>query len=303
MATDEVWRLQTRKDPECVFFQKMADHGHYGKIPGQSRQGIYVCTASGKFLGSINSNNAGRVLQMMRQSLSRWDKVSDDEKTLDSESAIRQQHRWEDSYPEGGLVLNMITRDLPESCDPNDPCEVKWNQDFVWFSKQEARQWLPKQITKGAKHQLPESLTVRLARSHLVDTVKGQTISFERDEVAGSTILTEVVDINGDLVEIKITGETKSHSNKTNRRQSERGVQTKLLGKATFNAKESKFDKFEFVALGRREGYTRFNFRNRDGMSNMLGFVFRLAPDNSPKVAPAFIYDYGANWIKYPNYR
>ena len=240
---------------------------------------------------------------MMRQSLARWDKLSDEEKSLSSESNIRQQHRWEDSYPKDGLILNMITRDLPDSCDPNDPCEAKWNQDFAWFSREEARQWLPIEIRKGATHTLPEQLTSRLARTNLVDTVKGQTIPFESNEVIGSKIQTEVTNVRGDQVEIKITGQTKSHSSKTNRRQSARGVQTQLLGNATFDLSQTKFTKFEFVALGKREGYTRFNFRNRDGMSNMLGFVFRLAPENSPKVAPAFIYDYGARWVKYPNFR
>jgi hypothetical protein len=31
----------------------MAEHGHYGGRPGQTRQGIYVCSLSGTFLASV----------------------------------------------------------------------------------------------------------------------------------------------------------------------------------------------------------------------------------------------------------
>jgi hypothetical protein len=300
VATDEVWRLQTQKDPECVFFQEMSKHGHYGHIPGKTRQGIYVCSASGEFLGSINSNNAGHVLQMMQQSLARWDRLPAEKRQLESQNKIRHQHRWEDSYPENGLVLNMITRDLPESCDPDQPCEVKWNQDFVWFSKSEARSWLPGQITLGATGQVPQKLVARLARVHIVDTVKGQTIPFENNELYDSKISTEIVSVTDNLVQIKITGQTNAASEKTNRRQTQRGITTRLLGNATYDLNQSKFTKFEFVALGARWGQTQFNFRNRDGTNNTLGFVFRMVSENSPKVAPAFIYDYHAEWVKRP---
>ena len=38
----------------------------------------------------------------------------------------------------------MIAPDLPADCDPSKPCSAKWNQDRVWFSTGEARQWLGK---------------------------------------------------------------------------------------------------------------------------------------------------------------
>ena len=111
----------------------MADHGHYGGRPG-SRQGIYVCSPNGKFLASINSNSADRVLEMMKRGLAAWNNLPDAERHLTADSTIKPRHRWEDSFPADGLVLNMITRDLPETCDPIQPCDVQWNQDAVWFS-------------------------------------------------------------------------------------------------------------------------------------------------------------------------
>jgi hypothetical protein len=71
-----------------------------------------------------------------------------------------------------GLVVNVISRDLPEHCDPTAPCEVAWNQDYVWYSKPEARRWLSDDPRLGDVHSVPDELVARLARFHLVDNVK-----------------------------------------------------------------------------------------------------------------------------------
>jgi hypothetical protein len=277
----------------------MADHGHYGGRPGQSRQGIYVCSPSGKFLASINSNSADRVLQMMQRGLSAWSSLSDEEKRLGPNSKIKPQHRWEDSFPVDGLVLTMITRDLPLQCDPNLPCEVKWNQDAVWFTKSEARRWLPDNPQPGDQHRLPDELTVRLARLHLVDTVNGQTTPLPRRGVEGSTLSTEVVERADSRVKIRIHGTTMGNATPS-RRESAHGVVARVLGRATYDLAAEAFVEFEMVALGRRWGHTQFNGRRRAAESGPLGYVFRLAPDNAPRIAPAFLSNYDADWIKRP---
>ena len=43
----------------------MANKGHY-QTAGQTRQGIYVCSASGKLMSSINSLNADAVLNELK---------------------------------------------------------------------------------------------------------------------------------------------------------------------------------------------------------------------------------------------
>jgi hypothetical protein len=302
-ATDEVWRLQNGTDPESVFFQEMADHGHYGGQPGHSRQGIYVCSPSGKFLASINSNSADRVLEMMQRGLSAWNKLSEQEKRLSPDSKIKPRHRWEDSFPANGLVLTMITRDLPEQCDPTMPCEVKWNQDAVWFTKDEARRWLPENPQPGDRHEIPAELVNRLARFHLVDTVNGQTTALSRRAVEGSTLATQVVERGGSRVKVKILGTTHGNSTGRGNRETPHGVVTRVLGRATYDLQAESFVEFEMVALGRRWGRTQFNGRRRSAESGPLGFVFQLAPRDAAPIAPAFVSDYDADWIKQPSRR
>ena len=299
-TTDEVWRLQNGTDPECTHFQEMADHGHYGGREGMTRQGVYVCAPSGKFLASINSNDPDRVLAMMRRGLEAWEMLPEDERRLAADTKIRPEHRWEDSFPQRGLVLTVITRDLPEQCDPSQPCEVKWNQDYAWFSKEEARQWLPKDVRTGSKHQLPEQLVSRLARLHLVDAVKGQTSQFSNRDVAGSEISIEVLARSGDLATIRISGVTRGDSSGRRYGQATHGVVTRLLGQATYDLGREAFTEFEIVALGKRWGSTRYNGRRRDSETGPLGFVFRLSSPDAPPIAPAFVFSYDVDWVKSP---
>ena len=303
-TADEVWRLQNGSDPECVFFQKMAEHGHYGGRPGKTRQGIYVCTPGGEFLASINSTRAERVLEMMRRGLKAWDNLPENERHLVSSAEGKPRHRWVDSFPADGLILNVFTRDLPLECDPDLPEAVRWNQDFAWFSKDEARQWIPKNPHVGNEYQVPERQVTRLARLHLVDTVKGQTSRFRPDEVTGSSISATVVERSGPRVKIRISGSTTGSSlQRRGGRDSAHGVVTRLFGRATYDLDQAKFVEFEVVALGRRWGRTRFNGRHRDAGTGPLGFVFRLAAPGAPRIAPAFIHSYDAEWLKHPRRR
>ncbi len=301
-STDEVNRLQRGGDPECVFFQDMANHGHYGGRPGSTRQGIYICSPSGKFLASINTTNPDRVLEMMHDGLAAWEKLTADERRLTAESAIKPRHRWEDSFPSDGLIVNVISRDLPEQCDPLAPCEVKWNQDYVWYSKEEARQWFGKDPQQGDVHQLPEELVARLARFHFVDNVKGETPRFSRRGVTGSRISTEVVERSGTSVKLKVSGLTKGIAAE-GWWQSANGVVTRVLGHATFNLEQDAFVEFEMVALGRRWGHTRYNSRRRDPESGPLGYVFRLAAPDAHCIAPTSIAAYDADWVIRPRRR
>jgi hypothetical protein len=302
-AADEVWRLQQGSDPECDFFQRMAEHGHYGGRPGQTRQGIYVCSADGTFLASVNSNNPDRVLATLERGLKAWEELPAEQKRLSPLSEIKPRHRWEDSFPKGGLVLSMMTRDLPPDCDPDKPGAARWNQDRVWFSEGEARQWLPREPKPGDKHPVPQELVSRLARLHLVDTVNGQTSPFSPGQVTGSRIATEVLERTGGRVKVKITGATKGDAQGRGRRESAHGVETRILGHATYDLDKGAFVEFQMVALGTRWGYTGLNGRRRDPETGPLGFVFEMAPAGPPPIAPAFIRDYDVPWVSRPEAR
>lgn len=301
-ATDEVWRLQNGSDPECRHFQKLAEVGHY-RNHKSTRQGIYVSTPSGILLGSLNTHNTAAVLEIMRQGLKKYGSMDPERRKLSKDSEFQPTHRWEGSYPDGGLDLTMYARDLPESCDPVDKCQPSWNQDRVWFTPSEARKFLPEnraEIVAGAQHEIPELIVSRLARFSVIDTVRGQTSFYAAKDVADSKLSIRVEDVNGSVVELSIRGSTKGESNTSRGRNLPHGIETNLLGQAKYDLDKNSFSQFELVAVGTRWGRTVFNGRSHQLEKSPVGFVFRLTPDNAPLIAPSFLFAYGVDWVQHP---
>ena len=72
----------------------MANTGHYRRAGG-TRQGIYVCSPSGKLLSSINSLNSDDVLETIRSGLKKWNDLSLSEQQLPRNHKVKAMHRWE----------------------------------------------------------------------------------------------------------------------------------------------------------------------------------------------------------------
>src|SRR5262245_31780258 len=110
--------LQTATDPACRLFQKSSEPGHY-RQPGATPQGTYCVSPSGVLLGSINSNDPKRILDLLDKSLAKWATLSREERLLPDDPAkqlpaIKRPERF---YPEDGLVLSVNSRDMPRDGD------------------------------------------------------------------------------------------------------------------------------------------------------------------------------------------
>lgn len=270
-------------------------------------QGIYVFAPSGKLLGRINSNSPDAVAKMIRNAWQKWEGLDESEQRLAPDVELTPEHRWEQSYPEGGLSLMRTARDLDPSLDPNATQKRAYNRDQVWFIADEARLWLPPAIETGAVHDVPAVIVERLARFHLVDNARGQTIPYASSEVDGR-ITSEIVSVDGDLVTIRIEGGTEAsalgpwlmgENYWKPKREDAHSMSTTLSGEATFDRAAGVFTSFKMVALGTRTGRTIMNGRRNDVGSSPLGFAFELAPPNL-RVAPTFINVYNATWVVHP---
>jgi hypothetical protein len=303
-VTDEVWRLQRGTDAECKHFQRMANQGHY-QAEGGTRQGIYVMTASGKLLASVNTLDAAAVLGTIRKGLTAWEQTTEADRRLPEDFQLPRR-RWESSYPADGLVLRSLNVDLGEGVD-----KARRNRDHVWFSKDEARGWLGADLTKGARHDVSKLITDRLTSFHLVDNIRGQTIPFAPEETRGSTLQTHITEVAGDLVRFRLTGRTKAETDgtwklgKSDWTPTElypRALETEVLGFGEYDQGTQRFSKLEFVAVGTRTGRTNLNGRAKDDVGPAgIGFFFEIAPDKAAaRVPPAYIDIYGADWIVDP---
>jgi hypothetical protein len=293
-AADEVYRMQnleTGTDPECRLFQKFAELGHYRR-PGSSRQGTYCVSPSGVLLGSVNSNDPKRIAALLEQSLAKWRTLARQDRLLpgDPRKALDEIKRPERYYPEGGLVLNVTSRDMPREKGKPKPTgrnwrEFAWNEDFAWFTRAEARQFLPPGAKVGAKQDLPVPLLNRIACAHLIDNVRGQTSPFEESQVKKARLCTLVTAVDGTVVSLRLEGETRTAMEG----RYEHGLDMRLLGRATFDLSTGRFRTFELVAVGSRWGRTQLNGRRNDTDAAPIGILFTLAADSPcERVAPAF---------------
>ncbi len=301
--------MQRSQDPDALIFQDLANQGHY-RGEGTTRQGIYVCSSSGKMMSSVNSLNADKVLETIKIGLENWNDLPLTEWKLSGNMELNEIHRWEDSFPSHGLVLTSVNADLFSDPPNQEDRSDRWNMDHVWFNQSEARRWLPGEPQKGDVYELPKEITHRLFCFHLVDNVRGQTLPFAPQEIKESYLEIEVLNRHLSTVKIKITGHSKAvakgewllgENDWTPSNLLDHGMKTEIRGKASYDLELKKFTEFEMVAIGKRCGKTEFNSRRFNTDSSYIGFLFTLSGDReADRVAPAFVDIYNADWIVKP---
>lgn len=304
-AADEVWRLQRGSEPDCVFFQRMVNGGERITDRG-SRQGTWLCAPGGVVLAHINSRDPQKVVAIMERALVAWEELPEEQRHLPADADLASAKRWEDSYPEQGLVLERIARELTTEGLARPP-HARWNRDFAWFSGSEVRDFIPEDAEIGDVIRLP-LLARRLARFHLVDNARGQTLPFADEEVQEATLTALVTARDGASITLVLQGRTRAAA-KGEWLMGENlwkpklgiphGMQCGLMGEARFDREQGTFQAFELVAVGRRWGRTQMNGRGKDNAPGLVGFHMGLAP-SAPRIAPTFVVAYGVDWIVPP---
>jgi hypothetical protein len=307
-AADEVGHLQSGKDPECRLFQKIAEQGHYAgrSRPTSTRQGTYATTATGELLASWNNNDPRFVARKLQQALAAWDKRKAEKRDSAGQPGLEADklNRADRFYPEGGLVLRVNTRDLPRERPVDKQWANAWNQDFAWFTRDEAHQFLPERAKVGDEHTIPRPLVERLVRLHLLDNVRGQTSPFPANAVEEARLAVKVTAIKDDVASLRVEGTTRAvqrgkwpirgFRDMNQPTAQERGLDLKLLGHARYDLKQGRFVDFEVVAIGQRWGGTQYNGRGRDLGSAPFGATLTLAGDaRASRVSPEHFWGYG----------
>jgi hypothetical protein len=307
-AADEVGHLQSGKDAECRLFQKIAEQGHYaGRTkPTSTRQGTYATTAGGTLLASWNNNNPRFVARKLREAVAKWEQLKTEGRQTAGESGLEAADlkRADRFYPANGLVVRVNTRDLPRDKPLEGRWAKAWNQDFAWFTRDEAGQFLPKAPKPGQEHEVPRPLVERLIRFHLLDNVRGQTSPFPASAVDQARLSARITGVEGDVVSLLLKGSTRAvhkgtwpirgFSDMNNPSPHERGMELDLLGHARYDLKEGRFVALEVVAMGTRWGGTQYNGRGRDLDPAPFGAVLSLAGNAyADRVAPEHFWGYG----------
>jgi len=308
-AADEVGRLQRGKDPESLLFQKAAEQGHYAgrTVPTNTRQGLYAMTPDGHLLGSINHNDPERVADMLERAWISWVALSAAKrKASEGWDGVRDRQRLEDRYPTDGLVLRVTSRDLERegaagAASREDWRAKAWNLDYAWLRAAEAAAFVPAKHELGATRELEGPSLDRLARVSLVDNVRGQTYPAPKPSVERARLTCTITAVDGARVTLALEGEARWEQRGTwhvggraAQTATQRGIEARLLGSATWDAETKRFVAFELLAVGTRWGGTQYNGRHDDLDPQPIGFLFELASDAPHEhVVPAGFWEYG----------
>lgn len=275
--------LERQADDKGEFFRHVAEQGHYGgrTFPTSTRQGSYAFLADGTFLASVNSTDPEKMAAMMRDALDRF--AQPGQLGAPSPAQLVDTVPEDEGYPADGLVLQATVRDLPRP-EGQPSADDKWNLDYVWIRRDEAKALVPDPPEPGASRVWPEQVVRRLARFHLRDYVRGEPFNWPDAAIRHAEIASEVVSVDGDAVRLVLTGavhleaevewvapengETKRYDN---------GFDARLHGEATWDRGREAFTAFELVAAGDRWGTNQYNFRYDDLGPAPLGIAFTLA--------------------------
>jgi len=198
LAMDD-WYLRRQNDENGKFFMAMTAASPRGGAGDNTRQGRYVFTATGKFLGFNNNRGPDRILAMLRQSLAAWNKLPEtDRKPQGTIGEVKTEQRFHRPLPKNGAVVKVYTRVLEKKPDgslcacaapaaPNENYDHRGFDaaiDHLWLREEDVKSLIPGAgVKQGTAIPFPAVVAQRVARFHLTDNTRGEPPHWERNEV------------------------------------------------------------------------------------------------------------------------
>lgn len=234
VAIDQAYQRR-QKDAEGRFYQKIANQGPRKVATGGTTQGHYAATADGKLLGFRNNRGAERTSELLRDAL---------RKHKPGKVAVIERGKPDAQFdyppPKGGLVVRTHAKVLGGYEETDNEWRRMFQQgvgrDNLWIRADEH-----KALAEG---EIPETLTTRMARFHLVDNTRGEPPMWEVKDIRKMDLT---------LKEGKLTGTVALKSGR-----GEREYKADVLG--FVESKGGRVARFDVVVKGlfRGEGpYTR----------------------------------------------
>ncbi len=284
LAMDD-WYLRRQQDAHGVFFREMTRESPRGGAGDNTRQGRYVFTATGKFLGFNNNRGPDRILAMLRDSLAKWEQLPEaDRKPASLDGKVRLQPQYERTPPKDGAVVKVFTRVLERSgdnltaCTPPPREDGKFEHrglgaavDHLWLTAGDLQQLLPdKDAEPGAPVPLPRAVAQRIARFHLTDNTRGEPPHWQKEEVKSLTFT---------LTPERAGRARLSGAYHLETRDGKRGCSGTLDGWLEYQ--DGRLTALQAAATGEHWGDGPFTRGSRPGKSP-IGFAFLLCPDPKP---------------------
>ncbi|MEN8784935.1 MAG: hypothetical protein ABF379_11265 [Akkermansiaceae bacterium] len=261
VAADD-WYQRRRKDKVGEYFAKVVEQSP--RKGNHTKQGHYVFTATGKLLGFNNNRGPEKRLQMMRAALAKWDKLPQEDRTVEVSEHGKNDKGFSRELPLGGQIVKAFTRCLDEREGRLQKlAEGKIGNlaavDHLWLQQSEVKK-LGELIASGGG-EVPNAISLRIAKFHLRDNTRGEPRDWKKNEIKEWSLK---VDGKG-----KVDGSFLIEAP-----DGKLGYQGKIDG--GISVKEGRLTKFEFLILGKHWGHGKYTRGARPGKTPM-GQVFNLS--------------------------
>ena len=267
----------------------------YHQISGA--QGLYIITPSGRLIaGTTRHSDPQLVLAEMRKGLEAYAKLPKSERLLPRAPDTRTDKLdvpAEDAEPpRDGLVLRMVSRGLPTPgiSEQDTRHSSFYKLDRVWFTKEQARAFLPAELKAGSNTQVRGAAWAILVRLNLGTFIQPNP-AWNAEDVRKAVLNSEVTAVKDGIAELRFDGEADLQANN---QYNNRTYSPKLLGKASYDIKAQKFLSFELVAVGTHTMGDRGDDPRTPGPKSMqLGVHFTLNGTNAnDEVVPHYYRQY-----------
>ncbi len=276
-VADNDWYSRRRQDDVGKFFRSVANQGPRKGEGGNTRQGHYALTASGKLLVYNNNRSVRHRLDMINAALRKWKALPASERKPGAVKVPAHgttDRKYQRTPPKDGIILRTFTRVLDRTADGYKACSPDRGEkkprgydaafDHVWITTKESRE-----LAEGG---IPEAVALRLIRFHLHDNTRGEPPFWSRKDLRSWKLTPTKTEPH----RIELTGEVHLAT-----ASNDRGYEAKLRGVIETDPKSKKITRLNLVAVGDHWGEGRYTGGARPG-KNPLGVAFELADGSHP---------------------
>ncbi len=245
------WYHRQQRDEEGEFYRKIARQGP--RDLNATTQGFYVADANGYLFGYNNNRSPDRILKIMKNALESFEP-----KASKPVSSTKRDKKFVREIPTGAVVIRVNAKVL----GGYDPTDNQWQKIFQKAISRDNLWILKSELAEMAKGSIPDSLTKRIARFHLVDNTRGEPDMWSSNDIRQSKL---TLKSDGSVV-----GSFRLKSG-----NGRRGFDCSIRGNIRFG-KDAELTTFDLVAHGQHWGAGRYTPNAPKGKFP-LAVAFRLA--------------------------
>lgn len=194
--------LQWRRTPAARWFMGMAGQVNPRVQSGETTQGFYIAGADGTAYGFSNRRSLDRIHALMdhgRDAFYRQER----KKTTFSEEELKSP--FTRMAPSGTSIVRVFTRIRPVPITAH-PINKSVGRDHLWILQDEVKEIIRSASRVGQDVPMPNQLSSRMVRFHLIDNVRGEPDMWTKDQVVQSDFTVKLLQRSGEVYRYSFQG-------------------------------------------------------------------------------------------------